>query len=67
MEVATGSANSRGSSKSRSRQPRLATLPSEASRVSPRAHHAERLVLRGVRSHPLYPRFEYKQALNSAI
>src|SRR5258708_28193432 len=30
------------SSKSRSRQPRLATLPSEASRVSPRAHHAER-------------------------
>jgi hypothetical protein len=35
--------------------------------VSPRAQHAERLVLCGVRSHPLCPRFEYKQALDSAI
>jgi hypothetical protein len=34
---------------------------------SGRAHHEERLVLCGVRSHPLCPRFEYKQALNSAI
>jgi hypothetical protein len=41
-EIAGGLPGAWRSSKSRSRQPRLATLPSEASRVSPRAHHAER-------------------------
>src|SRR5665213_619181 len=42
-------------------------LPSAASRLSPRAHQPERLILCGVRSRPLCPRFEYKHALNSAI